>query len=555
MLPKGCKIFCYNKMKHSATTRYIALFAAVVLQMLFFSCANVGYPSGGAVDKTPPKVIAFEPVNETKNFVSNNITIHFDEYIQLKDVDNQVLISPPFEQKPEIVAKGKYVSISIKDTLQSNTTYLFQFKNAVVDNNEGNALSSLDYVFSTGNNLDSLSIKGKVLDAHTLKPDEGISVMLYSDFADSAIAKTRPVYMTKTDKDGTFKLKYLKQGQYKIIALKDDDRSMTYNNVSEKMAFCADTIIPVHIIDSLDTADSGIVLHTFVPKVGEQRITDSKMIKSGKAVITTLYPLVNAAITSPDNELITVLNKSCDTLEVWTARPTDSLILMMKDPSGIDDTLKLRYFKKKGRQQKETFYKTNAKAIVPYFDSIKMTFANPIDNVMDGGKVVCVQTKADTFYTTLELDKDRVHAIIKLKLRPDTSYTMLIPKGKIVDIYGATNDSISLKTKVNTPNDYGAITINLLPATDVTPYIIQLLTEKDNVVSEKVYAGESVTFSNITPGKYKVRLIVDANANGEWDTGNYWQHLQPEKVYYFPKTLELRNNWEMEETFDIKTIK
>ena len=279
------------------------------------------------------------------------------------------------------------------------------------------------------------------------------------------------------------------------------------------------------------------------------------MTKSGKAVITMLYPLVNATIMSPDNELITVLNKGCDTLEVWTAKPTDSLILMIKDLSGIDDTLKLRYFKKKGRQQKETFYKTNAKAVVPYFDSIKMTFSNPIDSVMDGGKVVCVQTKADTFYTTLELDKDRVHAIIKLKLQPDTSYTILIPKGKIVDIYGAINDSITLKTKVNTPNDYGAITINLLPATDVIPYIIQLLSEKDNVVSEKVYAGESVTFSNITPGKYKVRAIVDANANGEWDAGNYWQHLQPEKVYYFPKTLELRNNWEMEETFDIKTIK
>lgn len=542
-------------MKHFSRIKYTTIFAVVVLSAFFFSCANVGYPSGGEVDKTAPKATAFEPTNETKNFTSNNIVIHFDEYIQLKDVDNQVLISPPFEHKAEIVSKGKYVSIKIKDTLLPNTTYLFQFKNAIVDNNEGNALPSLDYVFSTGDHLDSLSVKGKVVDGLTLKPDENIAVLLYSEFTDSAIAKSHPVYMTKTDKNGVFKFKYLKQGLYKIIALKDDDRSLTYNNASEKMAFSTDTILPAYIIDSVDTADSGLILHTFLPEVGEQRITDSKMTKSGKAIITTLYPLVNATITSPENELITVLNKSCDTLEVWTTKPTDSLTLMIKDPSGIDDTLKLRYFKKKGRQGKENFYKTNAKATVPYFDSIKITFTNPIDSVMDNGKIVCVQTKTDTFYTSLILDQARLHALVALKLQPDSSYTMLIPKGKIVDIYGTPNDSITLKTKANTPNDYGAITIKLVPATDTVQYIIQLLTEKDEVIAEKIYTGNALTFLNITAGKYKIRAILDVNANGQWDTGNYWQHLQPEEVYYFSKTLELRNNWEIEETFDIKTIK
>ena len=542
-------------MKHFSRIKYTTIFAVVVLAAFFFSCANVGYPSGGEVDKTAPKATAFEPTNETKNFTSNNIVIHFDEYIQLKDADNQVLISPPFEHKAEIVAKGKYVSIKIKDTLLPNTTYLFQFKNAIVDNNEGNALPSLDYVFSTGDHLDSLSVKGKVVDGLTLKPDENIAVLLYSEFTDSAIAKSHPVYMTKTDKNGVFKFKYLKQGLYKIIALKDDDRSLTYNNASEKMAFSTDTILPAYIIDSVDTADSGLILHTFLPEVGEQRITDSKMTKSGKAIITTLYPLVNATITSPENELITVLNKSCDTLEVWTTKPTDSLTLMIKDHSGIDDTLKLRYFKKKGRQGKENFYKTNVKATVPYFDSIKMTFTNPIDSVMDNGKIVCVQTKTDTFYTSLILDQARLHALVALKLQPDSSYTMLIPKGKMVDIYGTPNDSITLKTKANTPNDYGAITIKLVPATDTVQYIIQLLTEKDEVIAEKIYTGNALTFLNITAGKYKIRAILDVNANGQWDTGNYWQHLQPEEVYYFSKTLELRNNWEIEETFDLKTMK
>ena len=177
-------------MKLNDKKQYILLFAVIILQTLVYSCANVGYPTGGEVDKNPPKVLAFIPHNESKNFSYSEVIIQFDEYIQLKDVDNQVLISPPFEQKPEIQAKGKSVHININDTLKPNTTYLFQFKSAVVDNNEGNPLPSLDYVFSTGNVLDSLSIKGRVSDAFTQKPDEGIYVFLYSDFSDSVRAAT-----------------------------------------------------------------------------------------------------------------------------------------------------------------------------------------------------------------------------------------------------------------------------------------------------------------------------------------------------------------------------
>ena len=535
-------------MKLCKKKQYILLFAIIILQTLLYSCANVGYPTGGEVDKIPPKALAFIPENESKNFISDKVIIQFDEYIQLKDIDNQVLISPPFEQKPEIVAKGKAVHINIKDTLRPNTTYLFQFKNAVVDNNESNPLPSLDYVFSTGNILDSLSVKGKVSDALTQKADEGIYVFLYSDFSDSTVAKSKPVYITKTDKEGMFEFKYIAQGKYKIIALKDDDKSLTYNNVSEKIAFSADTINPIYITDSCDTVKN-IILNTFVQESGKQRITSSNMVKTGKVLIITQYPLVSPKITTFGTEVVTYINDTRDTLQIWTMQAADSLSLIVNDESGINDTLKLRYFQKKGRQSREPFMKTNIKSTFPYFDSIKINFANPVDSISGADELVYIKTATDSFFTSLRFDSIMLNATLLLNLKPDTNYQIMIPGNRLTDIYGNKNDTMTFKTKVDNPSNYGTIKIKLDSVEDTSSYIVQLLSDKDKVIVEKDADGGHAIFPNLKAGTYRVRIIKDLNSNKKWDAGNYWDNRQSEPVYYLPKTIELRNNWEIEETF------
>ena len=531
-------------MKDIMRTKYFAILAILLVQMLV-SCANVGYPTGGEVDKTPPKSTAFVPENETRNFTSNSISIYFDEYIQLKNVDNQVLISPPFEQKPEIVAKGKYVNIKIKDTLRSNTTYLFQFKNAIADNNEGNILPSLDYVFSTGATIDSFSFKGIVVDALTQKPDEDIYVFLYNDFSDSVVAISHPIYLTKTDKNGVFEFKYIAQGKYKIIALKDDDKSMTYNNITKKMAFKPEAIESYYVQDSCDTVN--VRLNTFVQVSETQRITSNNLVKNGKAVVTTFIPLTNPKITSPDNDLIVSSNKNRDTLQIWARQPVDSLMLFIKDETGIDDTLNLRYFSKKGKKQKETFFKSNIKSTFPYFDTIKITFTNPIDTICDTANFVYIKTQTDSFYTYLLFDSIKLNATVLLRLEADSNYQIIIPKDRLTDIYGNKNDTILLKTKINTPGDYGTIKINLLSADSAEQYIVQVLSERDDVIVEKINIDNTIIFQNIKAGKYRIRVIHDTNKNGKWDSGDYWKNQQPESVYYLDKVLELRNNWEIEE--------
>ena len=199
------------------------------------SCAKQGYPSGGPVDKQPPVVKGVSPASETTNFNAKRFRIDFDEYVTMKDADNNVLISPPMSAKPEYTTKGHSLIVKLSDTLTPNTTYLFQFKNAIVDFNEGNPLPSFDYVFSTGNTVDSMTISGTVTDALTQQaPEATLTVMAYEatsipdSIGDSIVAKLSPAYQTRTASDGSFRFNYIRPGQYKVVAIDDADKNLRY---------------------------------------------------------------------------------------------------------------------------------------------------------------------------------------------------------------------------------------------------------------------------------------------------------------------------------------
>ena len=236
---------------------------------------------------------------------------------------------------------------------------------------------------------------------------------------------------------------------------------------------------------------------------------------------------------------------------IWTKQPTDSLSLIINDESGINDTLKLRYFQKKGRPSREPFMKTNVRASFPYFDTIRIRFTNPVDTIADADELVYVKTDTDSFYTSLQFDSVMLNATLKLELRPDTDYQIMIPGNRLTDIYGAKNDTIILKTNVDNSTNYGTIKLKLDSINDTLPYIVQILSEKDKVIAQKVADKATAVFPNLVAGAYRVRVIKDLNCNGKWDAGNYWHNRQSEPVYFLSKTIELRNNWEIEETFSL----
>jgi len=207
-------------------------------------CAQIGSPTGGPRDTIPPRLVSASPKLNSTNVRGNKITLTFNEYIDLKETQTNVLISPYPKKTPSIDFKLKTVTVKLKDSLLPNTTYSINFGNAIVDNNEGNPLKDFTYIFSTGNNLDSLILTGKVLIAETGKADSTLIAMLYRNADDSAVQKRKPDYIARLNGDGSFEFINLPPGNFNIYALKDGDGGKTYNSKKELFAF-ADTAIIV----------------------------------------------------------------------------------------------------------------------------------------------------------------------------------------------------------------------------------------------------------------------------------------------------------------------
>ena len=213
------------------------------MSLLVTGCAQIGAPTGGPRDSIPPELVSATPKLLSTNFSGNKVTLVFNEYVDVKDVQTNVLVSPYPKTNPQIDFKLKTVTVKLKDTLLENTTYTINFGNAIQDNNEGNPFRNFTYVFSTGNTIDSLQLGGQVIIAETGKKDSTIIAMLYRNVADSAVQKRKPNYIAKLDSSGNFRFTNLSAGSYKLYALKDGDGGKTYNSKIELFAFAEAEVI------------------------------------------------------------------------------------------------------------------------------------------------------------------------------------------------------------------------------------------------------------------------------------------------------------------------
>lgn len=569
-------------MRHRVFLSIVLLIVAILA-----GCAKQGMPSGGPKDTEPPKMKRTTPDNRTLQFSNNQFYIEFDEYVVLKDADNNVLVSPPMKNKPEIKTKGRGVQVKIKDTLAENTTYLFQFKDAIADFNEGNLLPSLEYVFTTGSYIDSMSIKGKVVDALTLEPrEEAISVWLMNvadgeefraTFGDTAAPDPRQAYATRCNKDGSFSFNYIRPGKYHIFAVQDEDKNMKLGK-NEAVAFLdscvAASAMAVVVSDTSQTdsvktrKDRLLQLRMFTPDVEKQRVTGGDFKSSGKVVVTTLLPMVAPVIDGGGEEVIWRLNEKRDTLTLWSLREKcDSLQLVVSDESGLADTLKLKWRPKKGRglalsqiqAGSGLEMKLNHKAL-PYYDTLSLRFNIPL-----GGEsgtrdsLVRVRYMKDSSLTccAVVVDTSLMKASIVYDFKQGEKYEVEVQKDCFKDIYGRGNDSLRAAVNVTKAEEYGNLSMDiLLNGEPMVPtfVIVELLNEKGTVVASRwVLPGvQPAKFEHLTPGKYRVRAIVDNNHNKKWDKGDFATGLQPEKVFYFSKTLDVRANWDFEEKLVIE---
>jgi hypothetical protein len=244
------------------------------------SCAQIGMPTGGKKDTIPPVLVTASPKLKTVNFNDNKITLTFNEYIEVKDAQINVLVSPFPKKTPEVSYKLKTVTLKLKDTLQPNTTYSINFGKAIIDLNEGNPLGNFTYVFSTGSTIDSLTLSGKVTLAESGKIDSTMLVLLYRNATDSTVQKNKPNYIAKLDGQGNFTFYNLPKDNFKIYALKDGDGGKTYNSKTELFAFLNSDISTTNQNDS-------IILNAFVQEKEKEKTTPTKNIEKKLRYILT----------------------------------------------------------------------------------------------------------------------------------------------------------------------------------------------------------------------------------------------------------------------------
>lgn len=523
------------------------LFAGIIL---LASCAQMVAPTGGAKDVTSPNVEKQIPASKTTHFTDDKITIRFDEYIQLKDADEQIVISPPMPEKPIFTVSGKSVVIQLMGKLKPGTTYTINFGNSITDNHESNVLGNYSYVFSTGPVIDTLSINGALKQAFDLKTEAGLSVCLYplDSFTDSTIFKQRPHYFTKTNDAGLFTLANLPDETFKLVVFKDENKNLKYDQ-SELIAFYNK---PVHTTDTLALKP----FFYFKPDgYGINRLIDTFSREPGRFTFVVYKPFnlsIQPMVPVPFQTWYKKGKDNIDTITLFNAGwKTDSIFFTYHTP--LYDTVVLV---KPRKSSKFGMFEITLKRDVELNDTFIITLNHPFD--IFSTDTSRLKLKEDSVIVKPVIVSSQNKEIIKLyyPLKEKVKYSLTLNDSAIKDIYGNYSKADKLSFTSKGIKDYSTLTLSVIHPKDGYQYILQLIDEADTKVIKEYIITQStdINLEYILPAKYRIKLIRDINTNGIWDNGDYMAHKQPERVFYYPEVLTLRAYWDLEQSIDMGKI-
>jgi hypothetical protein len=526
--------------------KYYSFFLIILLSLSFSNCAKRGRPTGGKKDSIPPLLVYANPANKSINFKAKKIKISFDEYIKLKDVNKQLVISPPLKNPPIITPVGtasKFITLKILDTLKDNTTYTFNFGNSVMDNNEGNKLERFKYIVSTGSYIDSLKVSGRVYDAFNQKTAEDITVELYEineSYNDSIIYKEKPTYVTSTiDTTTNFEIENIKAGKYLLIALQQVSKNYIYHPKQDKIGFYRGEItVPSDTTYEIPLFKEILPFNMIKPK----EISQGHLIFGYEGNPKNLkLELLNSKPKS--FKKVEYFEENKDTLNYWfNNMDTDSLTFKVSNEKYIDTfTVKLRTTKK------DSLLVSNiTKSVLNLRDTFAIKSNIPIIFI-DTTKIKLLSDSLFIKYTPI-LNKRKTKLYLNFKKQFNKKYSVKLLPNAIQDIFENTNDTLAYKFSTKNIDSYG--TINLSVSNVNSPIIIQLLSDKYELIDTRYLSKSKIlNFSLLPPKSYKIRAIFDENNNGVWDTGNFLKRKLPEKIEYFSKELKLSSNWDLNEIF------
>ena len=573
-----------------------------------YSCANIGNPSGGPIDKTPPIFMRSNPTPNAVNVKDRKIEIFFDEIVTLKDPSTKIIVSPAQTEMPRMSALGRKVTVELVDSLLPNTTYTIDFSNSIQDNNEGNAIDNFAFAFSTGSVIDSMRVSGYVLDSRTLEPMQSVVVGLQSNLADSAFHKEKLQRVALTNDRGQFTIRNVSPGSYHIFALKDLDRDYKFGNPTEDIAFLDSIIVPS--IGSREAADTvyndlneidtimratrpayfpnDILLSMFNEDRKSQYLANNLRVDSTRISLTfaaasdTLPSLsIVGRNDVPDQWYTLERSQTNDTLTYWIRPPhlvsADTLIvattyLRTDTASNLSwgtDTLKFTFQRQKAKKKKkneetDSLEQIRFMELHPLANGTQEVYAplllqtgTPIERYSREAFHLQRKLQNDTTFYPAEIKSialrdstlNRRDLMLKVDWEPGAAYTLAVDSLAMTDIYGLQTKPLKVDFNVRKMEEYGNIVFNIPAVRDSA--IVELLDGTEKIVLRAPVKNHRAELLNLLPGKYYARLFIDRNGNGKYDTGNYDMHLQPEETVYYPGAINLKKNWDVEQTWDI----
>ena len=518
-------------------------------------CAKRGTPTGGDKDSIPPVLVSANPPLNKVNFDAEKVVLVFDEYIQLKDIASQLIVSPPIEKSSyKILPEGtvsKKVEIRFEEAPRDNTTYTFNFGEAIEDYNENNPLPFFSYTFSTGDYLDSLHLSGTVKDAYALDSLSQISIHLYpidSTYTDSTIYLQKPLYVGNTLDSIYFNLQSLAPGKYEFIAIKDVGKNYLFDQFVDLIGFFEEPIeLPQ---DSLKFPVLFKEVTDF--KWGRPRFVNEHHLEFSYFGDVSDKKIVFTEDFKQNGKGFFTRDREKDTLHYWfqPQEELDSIVIGLEEKDSMRPVV-IKPFQPELDSLLLDILPKNMN-VLHFLDTLKINSNLPITEVNDEYiQIFDIDTLAVPFTSSIDPNKDKVYLDFE-KVQNDKYRIQILPNA-IKDFLGATNDTIIHTVRTQAVENYGTLLLTVERKDETIPYFFQLIDAKGNIIRQ-ISQNEDHRYQldYLIPKNYQIRFVKDHNGNGRWDTGNYLEKRQPEEVVYLADYLTLRANWDLIETFTIE---
>lgn len=520
------------------------IYSGILALFILSACAQVGSIEGGPKDETPPRVAknGFKPANESSLFQQNQIDIEFEEFIQLNNPQENILIIPS-DVKIKASASKKTVSLYLDGTLKPNRTYTIYLNNAIKDYTEGND-SLMRYVFSTGEVIDSLTYTGFVKNAFDKKDEKNILVGLYQ--TDDTVGKTKPTYFVKTDAQGKFSFAKLQAGNYQLLAFEDGNKDLKWQ-VNERVAFTEKQI-------KLDTSfTDSTALRLYIPKP-KARIRTAEYIAPNVIKIGTTQPIKNAKFTLNKQEIQELHRFQADSLWllVPNAFPLEAKNELILESENFNDTIDV-WIQERDKNRDITYFTSAKNGVLKPGQKLEIHFSALIKSIDKSALLFQVNDSTQIPVKEVQILSGNTLQI-ELDSHQAKAATYEIPSKALVFEAGKLKNDLKQTLQLRSEKEYGSVLLQVENDLD-EDYFLELV-NKGTVVRQitKKEITSGILLELLESGIYAVRAVLDKDGDGAWSTGNFSTGIQPEKMIFFNESIQVRNNWEIEVLLNFNEI-